>query len=281
MRCLLYKVPEGTWAIMLTSVALLFLSKRARAPWPDELVLIVMPASVFLVMTFLTNINIGLRYVLPIFPYLFIFSGKVARWADGLAGTARKVAAGGIVVALLATVLATVTIHPSYLAYFNWVSGGPDRRPARLIDSNLDWGQDLVGLRERLRAHPQRAPIGLAYFGQITPQIFEARKDGFAWFVPPARPRTLKLLFPQLPHQAALTRVSPGIYAISASFVHGLPYRVDDPTPGSMPGTWKSFENAWSYFQLLEPFDRIGHSILLYDVTPEQAERLNRVIDPP
>jgi hypothetical protein len=149
-----------------------------------------------------------------------------------------------------------------------------------LIDSNLDWGQDLVGLREWVRAHPSSQPIGLAYFGQITPNVFKARQDGFDWFIPPARRGTLVLSDPRLPHQAIPTRISPGVYAISATFVYGLPYKVDDPTSDAALGMWRSRENAWSYFQLLKPFHRIGHSILLYEVTPEQAERLNRVIDP-
>jgi 4-amino-4-deoxy-L-arabinose transferase-like glycosyltransferase len=278
-RCLVYKTPEGTWVLALASFVVLIASRRAKAAWPDELVLIVMPASVFLAMSFLTDINLGLRYILPMFPYVFISIGKTARWAEGLAGRARWAAWGAITAAALATVAASLSIHPSYLAYFNVISGGPDRAPARLIDSNLDWGQDLVGLREWVRAHPSKQPIGLAYFGQISPSIFEAQNDGFAWFVPPARPNTIKARYGS-PHQTLPTRVEPGVYAISATYVYGLPYRVDDPTPGAWRGAWNSLGQSWSYFQLLKPFHRIGHSILLYDVTPEQAERLNRVIDP-
>jgi 4-amino-4-deoxy-L-arabinose transferase-like glycosyltransferase len=280
LRCLLYKVPEGTWAVWIASAILLFASPRSRACWPDELVLIVMPASVILSMTLLTNINLGLRYVLPMFPYLFISCGKLARWADGLAGAARWFGWSAILLAIGTSLAATASIHPSYLAYFNWASGGPDRRPARLIDSNLDWGQDLVGLREWVRAHPRSQPIGLAYFGQIPPWIFVARNDGFEWFLPPVRPGTIAPMDARWPHEPLRTRITPGIYAISATFVYGLPFRVDDPSPKSVPATWRSRENAWGYFQLLEPFGRIGHSILLYDVTPQQAERLNRVLEP-
>ena len=95
-----------------------------------------------------------------------------------------------VVGALGSTITASVWIHPHYLAYFNWASGGPDRAPARLIDSNLDWGQDLVGLQKWWKETIPDQPIGLAYFGQINPSIFKLRGDSFDWFLPPVRPGT-------------------------------------------------------------------------------------------
>ena len=104
-------------------------------------------------MSVFTNINLGLRYVLPIFPYLFI-SARQARSLGRPGSTIRAATIArwafvGIGLTAL-TVAATASIHPHYLAYFNAVSGGPDRGAEHLIDSNLDWGQDLVGLRRWL-----------------------------------------------------------------------------------------------------------------------------------
>ena len=82
-------------------------------------------------------------------------------------------------------------IHPHYLAYFNWASGGPDQRPPRLIDSNLDWGQDLVALQKWWQETIPGEPIGLAYFGQINPSIFKLRGEPFDWFLPPVKPGTV------------------------------------------------------------------------------------------
>src|SRR5262249_39556935 len=144
VKSLLYKVPEGTWVLFALALVVTVVSMRARAKIADEAMLLVMPLAVLGAMTFLTDINIGLRYVLPVFPYIFIFCGKLPRWATGLSGVAKFVAAGLISAALVATGAATLLIHPHYLAYFNWVSGGPGRGSEHLIDSNLDWGQDLV-----------------------------------------------------------------------------------------------------------------------------------------
>ena len=71
------------------------------------------------------------------------------------------------------TIAATLWIQPSAISPISTgLRAGPDRVPARLIDSNLDWGQDLVGLRAWWREHDPGQPIGLAYFGQINPSIF-------------------------------------------------------------------------------------------------------------
>src|SRR5262249_39152737 len=144
LLALLYKVPEGTWVLVLLSLGALVLAKRSRAGWADEVALLVVPLVILSSMTLLTDINLGLRYVLPIFPYVFIAAGKLVPWTMSLAGKARPLIASTVALSLGMTIAATLWIAPHFLAYFNWASGGPDRVPARLIDSNLDWGQDLI-----------------------------------------------------------------------------------------------------------------------------------------
>ena len=140
-------------------------------------------------MSFLTDINLGLRYVLAILPYVFISTGKLVPWVLGLAGSRKWVMTGLVAGSLGSTIVASIWIHPHYLAYFNWASGGPDRMPARLIDSNLDWGQDLVALQKWWKKNIPGQPIGLAYFGQINPSIFKLRGEPFDWFLPPVTAR--------------------------------------------------------------------------------------------
>lgn len=272
---LIYKVPEGTWALVLASLVVMVTSSRSRASWFDELTVLIMPAVILFVMSVYTNINIGLRYVLPIFPYVFISAGKLVPWAAGMKERAQRRAAGIFVgVSLAATCGATLWIAPHFLAYFNVVSGGPSNGSAHLIDSNLDWGQDLVGLKRWLDANAPGERVGLAYFGQINPNVFWGRKEGgFPWFLPPPLPGTT--LPEALPKSYAKGRLEPGLYAVSASLVRGLPWRVyDDELPRWAPrSVWI---DAYAYFQELTPFAKIGYSIFLYRVTPEQAERLSR-----
>ena len=84
---LLYKVPEGTWLLVVLLAGRARSSdRRTREPWADEICLWTVPVVVLFSMSFLTDINLGLRYVLSIFPYVFIAAGKVVPWVEGLGG---------------------------------------------------------------------------------------------------------------------------------------------------------------------------------------------------
>lgn len=287
LAALAYKVPEGTWIIALASLAILAAARRSRASWPDEFTLGAIPVTVLLAMSFGTDINLGLRYILPAFPFAFIAMGKVARWAQDQRPPLRRAAVSGIAFALLGTVGASLSVHPHYLAYFNWLSGGPDRGSEHLIDSNLDWGQDLVTLRNWLRTHAPGEKVGLAYFGQINPNILNLRREGFDWFLPPPAPGSLRPLSNPAVLDGPASHLTPGLYAVSASFVRGLPYAIYDPSlriPNLYPG-WDSRgapedRPAFAYFQSLTPIARVGHSIFVYRVDPEQAARLNQLLFP-
>jgi hypothetical protein len=254
-------------------VVVLAASRRARGSWFDELMLLTIPLVVLFVFSIFTNINLGLRYVLPIFPYLFISAGKLVPWAAGIGNPlGRKLGGGLIGIGMAATVTSTLLIHPHYLAYFNAVSGGTASGSEHLIDSNLDWGQDLVGLKRWLAREAPGQRVGLAYFGQINPSIFEAREgEAIPWFLPPALPGTIAPLPAQDRFGLRPTRPEPGLYAVSASLVRGLPWRVYDNA------RWAPYEagfNAFSYFAGLRPIASVGGSIFVYRVNAADAARL-------
>jgi hypothetical protein len=287
LYALLCKVPEGTWLLVLLSLTLLVIQRRSREAWADEICLLTVPGVVLVSMSFLTNINLGLRYVLAIAPYAFIAAGKVVPWVEGLAGMRRQAARLFTLVCVVLTVAAALWIHPHYLAYFNWAAGGPLRVPARLIDSNLDWGQDLVGLRRWYRENVPGQPIGLAYFGQINPSMFALQGDPMDWFLPPAKPGSIVPLprDPEAPPPRLVgpsKHLEPGYYAISASLVYGLPWRLYDPSP-ALPDAWQpawnAGENAFGYFRELRPEARIGHSIYIYNLSQEDVNRVAPLLE--
>lgn len=276
---LAYKVPEGTWLLAAASALVSVRSRRSRAAWVDEVAVLTVPVFVLFVMSVFTNIALGLRYVLPIFPYLYVSAGKLGPWAGGFERQSRRRRAWALVgVGLAASALATASIQPHPLAYFNWVSGGPDRGADHLIDSNIDWGQDLVGLRKWLARNAPGEPVGLAYFGQVNPRVFEARGEAFEWFLPPPRPGSMEVQPTRYRGDPASIRLKPGLYAVSASLAKGLPWRVYDapvfPQEADRWAPWPAGFGAFSYFDRLRPVARVGHSIWIYRVSPEDAERL-------
>jgi hypothetical protein len=283
---LLYKVPEGTWILVLLGLAAARPVACSRAAWTDEIVLWTVPLAVMFSISFLTDINLGLRYVLAIAPYVFIATGKVVPWVLGMPAP-RKWVMGSIVGGCLgSTIAATASIHPHYLAYFNWASGGPDRVPARLIDSNLDWGQDLLALQRWWKATIPGQPLGLAYFGQINPSIFAMRGEEFSWFLPPVRPGTTRarandrsgLLGPE-------RRLRPGYFAVSATVLYGLPWRFYDPAPPDLvpeaaAPVWSASEfDAFGYFRRFEPIKKIGYSIYVYHLDEDDVARVNSLLE--
>jgi hypothetical protein len=288
LRALLYKVPEGTWLLVLLSIVLLAIVRRTRETWADEVCLWTVPVVVLFSMSFLTNINLGLRYVLSIAPYVFITSGKVIPWIEGLSGTWRMMGRAFVWGCLGLTLAASLLIYPHFLAYFNWTSGGPRHVPPRLIDSNLDWGQDLIGLRDWCRVNIPGQRIGLAYFGQINPSIFASQRDGDAldWFLPPVMPGTTVMMDrkPDLPPPrlvGPMKRLVPGYYAISASLVYGLPWRLYDPSPAipdAWAPAWRAEEGAFSYFKQLTPIDQVGYSVYLYKLRQEDIDRVAHLL---
>jgi 4-amino-4-deoxy-L-arabinose transferase-like glycosyltransferase len=109
-------------------------------------------------------LNIGHRHVLPTYPVLFILCGAV-----GPLLAARKPAVRVLVPGLVGLFVAgSLWVYPNYLAYFNLIAGGPKHGYRHLVDSSLDWGQDLPALRDELarrRAAGENRPVYLAYFG--------------------------------------------------------------------------------------------------------------------
>src|SRR5262249_6231201 len=151
-----------------------------------------------------------------------------------------------------------------------------------LIDSNIDWGQDLVGLQRWIKKNAPDETIGLAYFGQINPDLFRLRLGNeFSWFLPPPHPQTVppEKLPRHLRGRLSGYQFQPGLYAVSATLVRGLPWRVYDEDLRR----WEPYDygaNAFAYFSKLEPFAKIGYSIFLYRVTPEQAKELSQIWAP-
>jgi hypothetical protein len=276
---LAYKIPEGTWLLVVLSLLSLRFVHRSSAEWADEIALGTVPLVVLSAMSFLTDINLGLRYVLAILPFIFIATGKLVPWMLGLAGPRKWVMTALVIGSLAATAVSTSLTHPHYLAYFNWASGGPDRSPARLIDSNLDWGQDLVALQKWWKETIPGQPIGLAYFGQINPSIFKVRGDTFDWFLPPVKPGTMQpMAVSPSPHLVGpAKKLTPGYYAISASLLYGLRWRLYDPAlPLKVPEAWApawnvTEDHVFWYFRQFEPITRIGHSIYVYHLSADDV----------
>ena len=119
-----------------------------------------------------SHLNIGHRHILPTYPVLFIAAGALGAWL-----APRRAVLGAVIGALVGgQALEAARIAPHFLAYFNALGGGPAAGHRHLVDSSLDWGQDLPGLRTWLGAHaPAGEPVYLSYFGTGEPDYYGIR----------------------------------------------------------------------------------------------------------
>ena len=182
----------------------------------------------------MSNINIGLRHILPIYPFLAILASALFSGEELLGRPSKKL----IIPLLLCAWHAgeSAWAHPDYLPYFNEIARG--REDDFLADSNLDWGQDLARLG-RFMNETELASILLYYQGGP----HASRFDVTTGLLPPTHPDV-------------------GWVAIGVNEFNGV---VDAPS-----------------FDLLrnrEPVDRVGKSILLFRLSPEEIFNMARLQD--
>ena len=146
----------------------------ARDGWRERDGWRIAPLTLFLtVLVFasgFSHINIGIRHVLVLYPFMALGAAYlVVRLWRGLRGSTAgplAIAGSGLLVVLVGwQVLTLWTANPDYLPYFNEAVAHPEQV---LVDSDLDWGQDLQRLEERAAAI-KIPKLNLAYLG--TPDL--------------------------------------------------------------------------------------------------------------
>ncbi len=166
---ILFKTPAATLIGLLAASAISIRKLRPLSSagiWP--VVAIAAPPAIYLLVAMSSNVNVGIRHILPIYPFLFIFLGITAAscW-----NSAKR--AGRLIVTLLTIALAAETAFafPNYIPFFNLFAGG-SRGGLRLLgESNIDWGQDLPALAAWQKRHPDR-PLYLLYWGSADPRYY-------------------------------------------------------------------------------------------------------------
>ncbi len=167
---------------------------RLREKRPRGEIFVILPLVVLLLSYSLLadRVNYGIRHILPVFPFLFLFAGRLGPFFAARSRPLRIAALTILGLYPISALLAT----PNTVDYFNLLAHG--RGDRILLDSNIDWGQGL----KRVKSYMDREGldhIDLAYFGHVDPALYGIRWD----FPDPGRP---------------------GLVAVSANFLHGYAY---------------------------------------------------------
>jgi hypothetical protein len=208
-----------------------------RGPRREAVFLIVPVGFLLFVFAAVVKLEIGLRYVLPIYPFLMVAGGYAAArlWQQ------ERAALRAVAVGLLAWHAGTsAAAYPSYLSYFNELVGGGRNGWRYLADSNLDWGQDLPAL-EHFMKERGIGEIGLSYFGLVDPAVY-----GIQYHLIPDGP------------------LADGWYAVSATNLVGI----YDPERNPVQTLFRGGADL-SPFRGMEPVEVLGHTIFVYRIAGE------------
>jgi 4-amino-4-deoxy-L-arabinose transferase-like glycosyltransferase len=151
-------------SVLVLAAVALFVPRSAKQGWPGWLAWAAIAGVLSVAMA--ARINIGLRHVLPMMPFLSLVaaSGALALWERAVRSRLQRDAA---LACLLLLALSSLSAHPDYLPYFNLLAGEHPEKIA--VDSDLDWGQDIKRLGLRLK---ELGAPGVAY----SPLIFSDLK---------------------------------------------------------------------------------------------------------
>ncbi|HAJ37539.1 MAG TPA: hypothetical protein DCL15_17870 [Chloroflexi bacterium] len=249
------KLPLPVLLLALTGFALLARDHSLR-----RLSVLWLPPALLLLLGATQVLNIGFRHMLPAIPFLLLLGASVAERVPWLTARPRRAA---VATTLLATWLAldVARIAPHYESFFNQLAGPWQNWSNLLVDSNLDWGQDLIELR---RVMDERGIdiVNLAYFGKAAPEAYGVRYRPLPSYLRFMEGREIAAYNPYTPE--------PGWYAISATAL-----RTGIMTPDTV--------DLYKVFRALEPDARAGYSIYLYNLTYPPGTTIVRptVLDAP
>jgi hypothetical protein len=227
------KTPIPTLILIGASCVFVYRRGTGRSTLP-----LVIPVVIYFALSLASPFNIGYRHLLPILPCLFIFTSQLALvdWKTSRPGST-------IVAAMVIwLIIASLLIFPRYLTFFNEIAGGPDNGYKILVDSNLDWGQELIGLREYM-TQENIPSVKLSYHGTADPMAY-----GVVYEPLPSYPynQWTSDTVPDI-----LLNPPRGVYAISVNNLQGLRFKNHD---------------LYATFRERKPDAIVGHSIFIYRI---------------
>ncbi len=214
------------------------------------------PMLIFGLVSSQTGFNHHMRYVLPAYPFLFIIAARtftLGPWFRRLT-----------YVCLTWQAVAVLWFAPHWMSYFNEFADGPKNGHDWLVDSNIDWGQDILGLTKWKDAHPN-VDLQAALFTGFDPKDIGLKYRLPAPYVAGS---------PDILRSDGARGPQPGWYAISVNMLKGMHFSIPDGT-----GAWVFPPEHFTYFlDHFEPVEMIGYSIYIYHITEDQAANVQKTL---
>ncbi len=223
----LIKVPIPI--ILFFLLSLLYFKKAKHHDIKNELYLIIPILVWFILFSFVSRIDAGIRHMLLMFPFIFLLSSKLIKLRNN------KLIKYTLILLSIWLVLTTLLTFPFYVSYFNETVGGSENGYKLLGAGNVDLGQDMIHIEGYLEDN-QIDFIKLHYNGVETPD------------------------YRNINYELIDCNETEGLIMISAGVLQGASYN------GEYRNTFPDQECFfWLYNQT--PIDNIGGSILIYNHT--------------
>lgn len=285
-RAFIYKTPLPVLFLLLASVVAAFLRWKpsSGSNIRNDLARLTPIWALLLVyaaFSFSSHLNIGHRHLLPIYPALFIACGACTCFFH-----ARSALAIFTGVMLCWQIAESSSVRPDYLAYFNQIAGGPKNGYRHLVDSSLDWGQDLPALERWLDRNysPSAGELYLAYFGTASPRWYGIEATAL----------------PVDTSRAEVTMLKPGVYCISATileqvysfqpgkwrneyeseyrrlsteWLHRADPTDNEPWPNKERLEYIRFARLCAYLRQRQPVANLGNSILVFRLSQRELDQ--------
>lgn len=191
--------------------------------------------AVYAIVSIRSPLNIGMRHLMPILPFIYVLSVETIRLRTG------KAAKPIMIIALAWLSVGTIISTPYYISYFNEIGGGVMNGYRYVTDSNYDWGQDLKRLTEFVN-NKNIDKIAVDYFGGGNPKYYMGEERVEYWWSAKGNPGDM------------------GIKWLALS-VNTLQQAKARPAEGFE----KKKEDEYSWLlNPYEPYARIGTSIFVY-----------------
>ncbi len=196
--------------------------------------------AIYWIVSITGNLNIGVRHILPTFPFLYILvSLAIVRWLKTIKKLGlKRIVASLIFLCLGWYIISSIASWPFYLSYFNEIAGGTQNGYKYVVDSNYDWGQDLKRLTKFVKENKIKK-IHLDYFGGGNPEYYLKEK-----YIP-LNPMNLK-------------KEPKGWIAVSATLLQG--------GKGNAAPEFNQPSGYYRWLDKYKPVARAGTSIFIYKI---------------
>ena len=279
---------------------------------------------VYWIFAITSHLNIGHRHVLPTYPPMLILAGCSWYWvtdkrltsaaciesivdqrringrvANWLNARRQPILAVAVLASIASFTTESLSNWPNYLSYFNQFVGSHTNAYRHLVDSSLDWGQDLPSLQQWLiRADLAESRPYISYFGNGSLEYYGIRAHhlpGYWEHTPPSIPEPLKggtycisatmlqNLYTRYPgrwnraYEARYQQLTANVHQFFSNSVKKRRQLMEDEAE-AWTDLFDAYEHARfarlaSYLRQREPDDEINYSILIYHLTAADLQR--------